>query len=67
MRRIGVAVEQLDHVLGPAHEGVVDRLARDHAAHRHRARGDSLGEGDHVGHDAVAFGREGVARAGRSR
>ena len=25
MRGIGIAVEQLDHVLGPAHEGVVDR------------------------------------------
>ena len=37
------------------------RLAHDHAAHRHRARGDALGEGDHVGHDAVALGREGVA------
>ena len=35
MRRIGVAVEQLDHVLRPLHEGVVDALARDHAAHRH--------------------------------
>ena len=26
MARIGVAVEQLDHVLGPLHEGVVDAL-----------------------------------------
>ena len=34
-----------------------------HAAHRHRAGGDALGEGDHVGHDAVAFGGEGVAEA----
>ena len=37
------------------------RLAHDHAAHRHRARGDALGEGDHVGHHAVALGGEGVA------
>ena len=36
-------------------------LAHDHAAHRHGARGDALGEGDHVGDDAVALGREGVA------
>ena len=37
MRRVGVAVEELDHVLRAAHEGVVDALAHDHAAHRHRA------------------------------
>ena len=27
------------------------------------ARGDALGEGDHVGHDAVALGGEGIAQA----
>ena len=36
-------------------------LSHDHAAHRHAARGDALGEGDHVGDDAVAFGGEGMA------
>ena len=36
-------------------------LRHDHAAHRHAARGHALGEGDHVGHDAVALGGEGVA------
>ena len=34
---VGVAVEELDGVLGPVHEGVVDALAGDHAAHRHGA------------------------------
>ena len=36
-------------------------LRHDHAAHRHGARGHALGEGDHVGDDAVALGGEGVA------
>ncbi len=36
-------------------------LAHQHAAHRHRARGHALGEGDHVRHHAVAFGGEGMA------
>ncbi len=58
MRRVGVAVEQLDDVLGAAHEGVVDALAHDDARHRHGAGGDALGERDHVRDDAVALGRE---------
>ena len=61
MRRIGVAVEELHDMLRPVHEGVVDALAADHAAHRHDAGGHALGEGDHVGDDAVALGGEGVA------
>ena len=61
MRRIGVAVEQLDDVLRAVHEGVVDAFVRDHAAHRRRAVGDALGERDHVRRHAVALGREGVA------
>ena len=63
MAGIGVAVEELDRVLRPVHEGVVDVLAHDHAAHRHRAGGHALGEGDHVGHDAVALGGERRAEA----
>src|SRR5499433_2906787 len=61
MRRVGVAVKQLDHVHGPAHERVVDPLAHDHSAHRHAPRGDALGKRDHVGDDAVALGGKGVA------
>ena len=53
-------MEEFDDMLRPVHEGVVDALAADHAAHRHRARGDALGKGDHVGDDAVALGREGM-------
>ncbi len=63
MRRISIAVEQLDDVFGPAHEGVVDALAHQHAAHRHRARRDALGKRDHVGDDAIALGGEGIAEA----
>ena len=63
MRRIGVAVKQLDDVLGPVHEGVVDALARDHAAHRHGAGGDALGEAEQVGDHAIALGGKGVAEA----
>ncbi len=63
MAGIGVAVEQLDRVLRPLHERVVDVLAHDDAAHRHRAGSDALGEGDHVGDDAVALGGEGEAEA----
>ena len=36
-------------------------FAHDDAAHRHAAGGDALGEGDHVGNDAIAFGRERAA------
>ncbi len=56
-------MEQLDQVLGPCHVRLVDALAHHHARHRHRAVGDALGEGDHVGDDAVALGGEGVAEA----
>src|SRR4029078_4274780 len=63
MRRIRVAVEELDHVLGPAHEGFLNSLAHDHAAHRHRAVGDALRKGDDIGNDAVALGREWEAEA----
>src|SRR5205814_9499771 len=55
------SVKELRDVLGPAHERVVDRLARDHAAHRHGAGGDALGKGDQVGRHAVALGGKGVA------
>jgi len=59
-------VEQFDDVLGAFHECVVDMFAHQHAAHRHRARGDALGEGDHVGNDAVALGGEGIAHAAKA-
>ena len=49
------------------HEGVVDCVADDHAAHRHRAIGHALGEGDDVGRDAIAFRRKGVAQPAEAR
>ena len=60
MCRIGVAVEELDRMIGSGHEGVMDMIAHDHAGHRHRPRRDALRKRDHVGNDAIAFRREGV-------
>src|SRR5262249_17992335 len=62
MRRICVAMKQFDDVLGPLHESIVDALAHDHAAHRHRTRSDAFGESDHVGNDAIAFGCEWISK-----
>src|SRR5262245_43895137 len=45
MARVGVAVEELNHVLGAGHEGIVDLLRHHHARHRHGGVGDALGEG----------------------
>src|SRR5215471_21690411 len=56
MCRVSVSVEQLDDVLGTLHEGVVDALAHNHAAHGHGTRGDALCEGNHVRQNAVTFG-----------
>ena len=61
MGRISVAVEQFDDMFRPLHESLLDEAPRDHAAHRHGARGDAFGEGDHIRHDAIALRREGMA------
>ena len=56
--RIGVAVEELDQMLRPVHEGVVDFLGDEHRAHRDDAVGKTLG-GDHdVRRHAEIVGRE---------
>ncbi len=67
MARVRVAVEQLDHVLGASHEGLVDALGRHDARHRHRRVGDALGEGDHVGLDVIPLGGEAGAEASEAR
>src|SRR5262249_34528421 len=58
VRRVGVAVRELEHVLGAArgHERVVDRLRRDDAAERLYAVRDLLGEVEKVGRDAERLG-----------
>ena len=61
MRRIGIAVGELNGVFRAGHEGVVDGVAHDHAAHRRRTIGDALGEGEHVRQHAVTLGGEGKA------
>ena len=62
VRRIGVAVEQLDGCLRPLHEGVVDGLLGDDGAHRLRAVGQALGAGDQVRRHAELL--RGERRAG---
>src|SRR4029077_20203578 len=66
MRRVGVAVEELDHVLGPAHERVVDPLAHDDASHRNGPGCYALCEGHDVGHDAVALGGKCMAQSAKA-
>ena len=56
--RVGVAVEELDQVFRPVHEGVLDELLGKHRAHRHRAVGDALGHAHQVGRDAEMGGRK---------
>ena len=52
VRRVGVAVEQLDRALGTVHERVVDLGARRHGTHRHGAVREPLCHRDHVRRDA---------------
>ena len=58
MARIGVAVEQLDEVLGANHQRIVDAAFRDDRAHRDRAVRDALRDGHHVGRHAEILRRE---------
>ena len=46
--RIGVAVEQFDHIFGAVHEGIVDRVAHQHCAHGNNTVGEALGGCDDV-------------------
>ena len=61
MAGIGVAMENIDGVVRVGLKRLVDLLLDQHAAHRHRAIGDALGEGDHVGDDAVTLGGKAIA------
>ncbi len=67
VRGIGVAVEQLDGVLGTRHEGVVDLAAHDHAAHRHHAVREPLGAGDDIRRDVELLCGERRSRAAEAR
>src|SRR5438132_3077484 len=58
MRRVGIAVEQLDLARRSGHQRIVDPAAREHGAHRDRAVGDTLGGGDEIGRDAEIVGCE---------
>src|SRR5258706_11790397 len=61
MAGIGVAMENIDGMVRVRLKRFVDFLLDEHAAHWHRAVGDTLGEGDHVGGDAVTLGGKAVA------
>ena len=63
MRRIGVAVEQLDRALRAGHQRVVDLAAGEHRAAGNGAVGDALGGRHQVGRDAEIIGRERRAEA----
>ena len=58
VRRIGVAVQELDEVLGSGHEGVVDVRLDEHRAHRYAAVRDALGHRHEVGRHAEVRCRE---------
>jgi hypothetical protein len=55
--------EELDAAAGASTKGLVDRVLHHHAAERHRARGDPLGERDQVGLDAEVLRGERLAEA----
>ena len=65
--RVGIAVEQLDHMFRTLHEGVVDRRRGQDSAHRDDAVRQPLGAGDHVGHHAEVLRREGRAETAEAR
>ena len=58
MRRVGIAVEQLDDVFGALHERFVHRLAGDHGSHGDAAVGEALGECHQVRSNAELLGGE---------
>ena len=60
MRRIGVAVEQLDLALRPRHQRVVNLAAGEHRAAGNGAVGDALGGRHQVGRDAEILAANGV-------
>ena len=68
MARVGVAVEELDRILRRGvHDRVVDALAHDDRAHRHRAVGEPFREAHHVRDDAEEARRERRAEPAEAR
>ena len=70
MAGVGVAVEELDGMLGAGgvglHHLLVDAVRADHAAQRNHTVGDALGEVQHVGHHAIEIGAKGRAQAAKA-
>src|SRR3569833_1240946 len=67
MGGVGIAVEELDRSFGALHEGLIDTLLHDYAAHGHAAVRESLRPRDDVGCDAKFLRRKrgaGAAEAG---
>ena len=67
MGRVGVAVKELDQVLGPGHERIVDRCRGDHATERYRRIVDGFGKSDQIRLDIKEFVRERGAEATEAR
>ena len=55
MRRVRIAVKELDRAVGPRHECLVDVAAHGDGAGRYRAVGHALGHRDHVRQDVEAL------------
>ena len=60
---IGIAVEELDHMLGAGHERVMQSGGGQHRAHRDHTVGQALGAGDHVGQHVEMLSGEWAAKA----
>ena len=66
MRGVSIAVKEFRYMLGPLHESLMDFPFHQDTAHRHRAGGNALGEGDHVRDHAITFGGEGMSQPSES-
>ena len=67
VRRVRVAVKQLDRVLRTLHEGVVDLPLCEHGAHRDGSVGQALGRGHEIGRHGECQGGERFADAAEAR
>ena len=67
MSGVRVAVKELDAGRGAVDDGVVDRAAHAHRAHRHRRVRDALRQRHHVRHDAELLGGERRAESAEAR
>jgi hypothetical protein len=67
MACIGVPVENIDRIVRVGLKRLIDFLLDQHAAHRHRAVGNALGENDHVRGHAITLGGKAIAESPEAR